>query len=56
MQMEGIIALNIYGTPQEPLCKMYTFWLSSVVCKIDGGGEEINIFFMIFVPSAVANL
>ena len=56
MQREGISTLNIYGTPQEPLCNLYILAIKCVVYKMDGGGEKRNIFFMIFAPAAVANL
>ena len=46
MQREGISTLNIYGTPQEPLCKnMYILAIKCVVYKMDGGGEKRNIFY-----------
>ena len=56
MQREGIITLNNYGTPQEPLCKIYIFGCEKCCIKMDGGGEKRNIYFMIFAPAAVANL
>ena len=56
MQREGISTLNIYGTLQEPLCKIYIFWLWNVVCKIDGASEKRNVFFIIFALTAVVNL
>ena len=57
MQREGISTLNIYGTPQEPLCKKSVYFgYKKLLYKIDGGGEKRNIYFMIFASAAVANL
>ena len=57
MPREYISTLNIYGTPQEPLCKnMYIFAINMLYVKIDGGGGKRNMFLMIFAPVAVANL
>ena len=45
MQREGISTLNVYGTPQEPLCKnLYILAMKCVIYKMDGGGEKRSIF------------
>ena len=55
MQREGISNLNIYGTPQEPLCKSVYFDYKICCIEIDGGGEKRSIFYD-FAPVVVANL
>ena len=48
MQREGINTLNIYGTPQEPLCKNLYILAIKNSYKMDGGGQKRNIYFYDF--------